>query len=309
MSLPPLTLNAWLRYELIRRALDAMGDVRSVLEIGAGEGAMGTRLASRYSYVGIEPDGVSRRLAQERLDRLGSGAALQADLSALDPDTRFDLVCAFEVIEHIEDDADALRTWGERVRPGGWVLLSTPQHPTRFDAGDRLAGHFRRYERRELASLLRSTGFDAERVWSYGFPLGYALETARNLLARRRESRLGSIAERTAASGRYLQPPDWLGSLTQALSAPFRLAQRPFIETELGPGLVAWARRSSAPRGRSSRNGRSVAEAQPHPAGDDHHGVGGHQDQPLGHRSGDDVAAGNGESDGDQEDGLADSDA
>jgi SAM-dependent methyltransferase len=262
VSLPPLTLNAWLRYDLIRRALVGMGDIRSVLEIGAGEGAMGTRLASRYSYVGIEPDSVSRQRAKERLDRLGRGATLQADLSAIDRDTRFDLVCAFEVIEHIDDDAEALQTWRDRLRPGGWVLLSTPQHPRRFDAGDRLAGHFRRYERGGVANLLRSTGFDEERVWSYGFPLGYALETARNVLARRRESRLGSVAERTAASGRYLQPPDWLGSLTMALSAPFRLAQRPFVETELGPGLVAWARRSAAPGGGPTGNGRSVPEAE-----------------------------------------------
>jgi SAM-dependent methyltransferase len=262
VSLPPLTLNAWLRYDLIRRALDAMGDVRSVLEIGAGEGAMGTRLASRFSYVGIEPDDISRQRARRRLDRLGRGAALQGDLSALDTEIRFDLVCAFEVIEHIEDDAGALVTWREQLRPGGWVLLSTPQHPRRFDAGDRLAGHFRRYERGELANLLRSTGFDQERVWSYGFPLGYALETARNVLARRQELRLGSIADRTAASGRYLQPPDWLGPLTQALSAPFRLAQRPFIETALGPGLVAWARRSFTPSSRPSRNGGSVADAK-----------------------------------------------
>jgi SAM-dependent methyltransferase len=168
---------------------------------------------------------------------------VEGDISALRPDDRFDLVCAFEVIEHIEDDAAALAEWRDRLRPGGWVLLSTPAQPQRFDAGDRLAGHFRRYERQGLAGLLHSTGFENALVWSYGFPLGYALESVRNVLARRQEPKLGSIAERTAASARYLQPPEGLGWMTRALSAPFRLAQLPFVDTDLGIGFVARARR------------------------------------------------------------------
>jgi SAM-dependent methyltransferase len=243
MSLPSLTLNAWLRYDLIARMLRDL-DVRDVLEVGAGEGAFGTRLALGYRYVGLEPDPQSAAIARRRLARVGSGTLVQGDLSALPPAPSFDLICAFEVIEHIEDDADALALWRDRLRPGGWCLLSTPAHPRRFGPSDRLAGHYRRYGRQGLATLLRSAGFEEEIVWSYGFPLGYALEWTRNAIARYQEPRLGSMAERTAASGRYLQPPESLGWMTRALSGPFRLAQRPFIETDLGTGLVARARRS-----------------------------------------------------------------
>ena len=244
MSLPPLTLSAWLRYQLIERMLRDLEGLHDVLEVGPGEGALGARLARRYTYVGVEPDPRSAAIARRRLERVGSGTLVQGDLSALGPEARFDLLCAFEVIEHIEDDSGALLEWRDRLRDGGWVLLSTPAHPDRFDAGDRLAGHYRRYERRALAALLRSTGFEEVLVWSYGFPLGYVLESVRNMLARRQEPKLGSIAERTAASGRYLQPPDGLGWMTRALSVPFRLAQQPFVDTDLGTGLIGRARRS-----------------------------------------------------------------
>lgn len=245
MTLPALTLSAWLRYRLIQRLLADLHGVNDVLEVGPGEGALATRLAPRFAYVGVEPDARSASVARQRLERVGAGTLVEGDLSALDPEATFDLVCAFEVIEHIEDDAGALLTWRSRLRPGGSIILSTPAHPGRFDAGDRLAGHFRRYEREGLAGLLRSTGFDEVVVWSYGFPLGYVLESVRNVLARRQEPKLGSMAQRTAASGRYLQPPQALGWVTRAFSAPFGLAQRPFLRTELGTGLVARARRPS----------------------------------------------------------------
>jgi hypothetical protein len=53
------------------------------------------------------------------------------------------------------------------------------------------------------------------------------------------------MEEQTAASGRWLQPPDGVGWLTASVAAPFRLLQRPFTRTRLGTGLVAFAR---APR-------------------------------------------------------------
>ena len=47
-ALPPFTLNAWLRYDLIERTLAGLDGIESVLEIGAGRGALGARLATRY---------------------------------------------------------------------------------------------------------------------------------------------------------------------------------------------------------------------------------------------------------------------
>jgi SAM-dependent methyltransferase len=214
---------------VVGRLLDSLEDVERVLEVGAGEGALGARLARRYDYVGVEPDPRSRARARERVETV---------LEAL-PDERFDLVCAFEVLEHVADDQAELRAWRDRLRPGGWLLLSVPAHEKRFGPADRRVGHFRRYEPGGLAEQLTEAGFEHPRLVTYGFPLGYALEAGRHVLARRGE------AEGTAGSGRWLQPSDRLGWATRFGTAPFRLLQRPFAGTGLGTGIVALARRTA----------------------------------------------------------------
>ena len=71
MTQPPLTLSAWLRYDLIERTLTRFSPIESVLEIGAGEGALGARLAARYDYTGVEPDPLACAKARERIEPSG----------------------------------------------------------------------------------------------------------------------------------------------------------------------------------------------------------------------------------------------
>jgi SAM-dependent methyltransferase len=243
VTAPPLTFNAWLRYDVIASTLRGLSGVRSILEVGCGQGALAVRLADRYEYVGVELDPISCAKAQERLAQLGRGRVVCGDLTSVE-ETEFDLVCAFEVLEHIEDDVGALREWGARLRSRGWLLLSVPAYASRWGAADRMAGHFRRYEPQQVKRLLAHAGFTDGKAWTYGFPLGNLLEHARHLLARRAETR-PSMAGRTAASGRWLQPPEWFGWGTRLATAPFRMAQRPFLESGRGTGLVVLARRET----------------------------------------------------------------
>jgi SAM-dependent methyltransferase len=237
---PVLTPNAWLRWDIIRRELDRLPATARILEIGTGGGAVGTRLSRHHAYVGIEPDESSRRRAEVRL---GASVPVLEDLDRCAPDEMFDVVCAFEVLEHIDDDVGALTEWVQHLRPGGEVWISVPAHQERFDAADEIAGHLRRYSRDQLTALLQAAGLDPVRIDSIGFPVGNLLETGRNVVARRRLREAGTVAERTASSGRFLQPPDALAVPIAILIAPARLLQRPFRRGERGPGWVAVARR------------------------------------------------------------------
>ena len=235
-------MTAWLRFDAIRRALRA-AQPADVLEMGAGEGGLGAWLAERYSYTCVEPDDRSRAKAGERLAVVGRGRAL-AEVSELGDD-RFDLVCAFEVLEHIEDDMHALQQWRDRLRPDGWLLFSVPAHEDKYAAADRAAGHFRRYERTDLCARLEKAGYDVAMFRSYGAGLGDVLHHGRSFLVRRRPE-APTHEERSSSSGRFLQPHKRAVALTYAtIAAPFRVAQVPFANTDIGSGYVVLARRSA----------------------------------------------------------------
>lgn len=246
-TLPPLSPNAWLRWSVVSRLLPP-GRL-DVLEIGCGQGGFGARLAQHHRYVGIEPDAESCTVAATRVAAAGgTGEVRHGDLSVVRPDETFDLVAAFEVIEHIEDDADALAGWVGHLRPGGWLLLSTPAWQRRFGPADEMVGHYRRYDPPVLRTRLERAGLVDVELVHFGAPLGYLLEAGRNLAGRRRLAlsngpvAAASMAERSDASGRMLQPStSWTATAARVGTLPFRAVQRAF--PGIGPGLVARARK------------------------------------------------------------------
>jgi SAM-dependent methyltransferase len=197
------------------------------------------RLASRAEYVGIEPDAASFAVARDRLSALRTARMIAGDIDDLPADERFDLVCAFEVLEHIEDDTAALVAWRDRIAKRGHVLLSVPAHQRRFGPADEAVGHYRRYDRADLDELLRSAGLEAVWVRGYGAGLGHALETTRNLVLRR--SRPEDQNDATARSGRLLQPSPAVGRAVALGVTPFRALQRPWSQRGQGVGYVVLA--------------------------------------------------------------------
>lgn len=83
-------------------------------------------------------------------------------------DARFDLVCAFDILEHVADDHGALRELARVAAPGAVLLLSVPLHASAWTAFDDFVGHCRRYEPESIAGLLAAHGFVLERSAIYG---------------------------------------------------------------------------------------------------------------------------------------------
>lgn len=215
-----------------------------VLEIGCGAGDLLARLAAQgCEVVGVDASESARAEAGQRVAACAGRAVVRPDL----PDGLFDLVLAFEVLEHIEDELGALQSWRARIRPGGHLLLSVPAHHRRWGPHDVWAGHVRRYERAELAARLAEAGLDVVSVWSYGFPLANWVEPLRERVAARRnpgEAQL-STAQRTARSGVERSRLERLaGRLIEGpLIAPFCWLQLAFLERDWGNGYLALARR------------------------------------------------------------------
>lgn len=212
-----------------------------MVELGCGLGAFGARLAASYDeYTGVEPDPESAAVARGRLARW-SGRVVP-DAGDVPPGSA-QVLCAFEVLEHLADDAAALTDWARLGAPGALVIVSVPAGPDRYGPWDEKVGHYRRYARADLESLFRAGGVEPLAVQHYGFPLGYALEAARNLVARRRlaADRAASMAARTGGSGRQRQAASPLmGAVRWSATAPFRAWQK--LRSDRGPGLIGVGR-------------------------------------------------------------------
>ncbi len=235
---PPLAPLASLRWAVVESWVSTLRP-RRVLEIGCGLGGFGSRLASMSEYVGVEADPISAAAAETAVGDQGRVICGSLD-ELLDGLGTFDLVLAFEVLEHQEDDRHCLSGWVKAVSEGGHLMLSVPADPSRFGAWDEQVGHFRRYSADGLRHLMNDVGLSDIHCQHYGWPLGYLTEPIRNQIAARRQNRNStpSMNERTSSSGRQFQPQGArLGAAINLATAPFVYSQK--LRPGTGTGLVA----------------------------------------------------------------------
>jgi SAM-dependent methyltransferase len=134
---------------------------RQILDVGCGTGTMLTYLASYGKAQGVDIDEEAVGYCHERglLDvRLGAAEHLPFG------DDSFDLVTALDVVEHLDDDAAALREIGRVLRPGGHVLVTVPAHRFMWGDQDEVNQHKRRYVAAEVRDRMTSAGFQMERL-------------------------------------------------------------------------------------------------------------------------------------------------
>ena len=106
--------------------------------------------------------------AVARLRERGASVVRGAISSLPFPASTFDLVCAFDIVEHVDDDDLALHELSRVATAGATVLISAPLDPTRWTAFDELVGHRRRYEPLKLLAKLAKHGLSVERSAAYG---------------------------------------------------------------------------------------------------------------------------------------------
>ena len=127
-----------------------------LLEAGCGMGGNLAMLAGFGDVVAFEPDAEARRIVGREsgiqiLDgRLPDNVPFDAEV--------FDLVAALDVLEHVEDDLASLVTLQDKLRPGGWLLITVPAFSFLWSVHDRMHHHKRRYRKAELVRLASAAG-------------------------------------------------------------------------------------------------------------------------------------------------------
>jgi len=121
---------------------------------------------------------------------------------------QFDMITAFDVLEHIDDDRAAIANISAMLRPGGMLVVSVPQHMFMWGELDEIVKHKRRYSRGELLGKLAASGFETKRCSSFVFTLFPLMYLSRRLDKRRDPSH----SDEAALARRVTFPPllNWL---------------------------------------------------------------------------------------------------
>jgi SAM-dependent methyltransferase len=182
-----------------------------ILEIGCGTGHNLAMLSGFGHVEGLELDEEARTISQERLGRSIMSSPLP-ELTGV-PERHYDLIGAFDVIEHIDDDHAALASIATRLKPGARFIMTVPAHQWMWSAHDAVNHHKRRYSRRSLKALIEGSPMKLEKLGYFNsllFPLAVAERAASRLRGKENAdvklppAPLNMALEKVFAAERYL---------------------------------------------------------------------------------------------------------
>jgi SAM-dependent methyltransferase len=208
------------RRHLVARAIEGLRP-GTALDVGAAGGG-NTRVLQRagWTAAALEYGAEGALVAAERGIPTVRGDATRLPFAP----GSLDLVVAYDVLEHIPDDATAAKQIFELLRPGGTFLVAVPCDMRLWSAHDEAVGHVRRYSRDELGRLLTGAGFVLDDVRSW-------MVLLRPAVALKRRSSSGSDLD---------DPPGWLNA---ALGAVVAAERRLPVGRLPGVSLLVTARR------------------------------------------------------------------
>lgn len=206
-----------------------------ILEVGSGTGANLALLAQFGRVTGLEMEQRAIDLARRSLGRREDIRLLQGrcpeDLGRLAQ--RFDLVCLFDVLEHIAQDLEALSRLRALLKPGGRLLLTVPAYQWMWGPHDEHFHHARRYAKGELLQACDCAGFAVARACHFNtllFPLALAERLREKWTGRRGAGSrtpspvVNAVLARIFGAERFLlsriQPPFGLSLLLVAGARP-----------------------------------------------------------------------------------------
>lgn len=223
------------RAELLRAALQQyVGDVERTLDVGSADGPSVGWLRERKRHVSLDIDPRGLRPG----DVCGSALALPF------ADRTFDVVTAFDVIEHCESESGVLAELIRVLTPGGRLLLSVPAYTWAWTNFDVVNGHYRRYTRRQVVAAVQRAGVTVERA-TYAFTTVFPLFAAQRLVTRLVENLRGKPAE--TPSSNLVELPRVPLAVERALSGLARVDEKLLARVDLpfGSSIFVAARKTT----------------------------------------------------------------
>ncbi len=218
----------------------------SAIEFGPGLGDVSFFLAQKPHCRGITLVDFSEqtlKLLEQRFSDFDDICYLRQGIDELSLDKHYDVLLAFEVLEHIVEDEKALRKIYQLLNPAGQFFMSVPAYQSKWQKQDEYAGHVRRYEREELQQKLTNAGFSDVEIFDYGFPLTSIMYPFKQ--ASYKPNTETTLEERSAQSG--IDRPFFSRiplALVLPIYLPFLWLQDLFINRDLGDGFIAIAKKT-----------------------------------------------------------------
>lgn len=208
---------------------EMVGQATRSLDVGSADGPSSQWLrTAQHVPLDTDPRGLSR------------GGVCASALELPFRDATFDLVSAFDVVEHIEDEDQGLAELARVLAPGGHLLLAVPAYEWAWTHHDDDSGHYRRYTRRRLAAAIDRAGLRRVRT-TYVFGSTFPLFAAQRLGRRAREEghRQGSTLDPGEVPRLPRVPPIVARGLIRIASAEAHVVSR--INIPFGSSVTAIA--------------------------------------------------------------------
>jgi glycosyltransferase involved in cell wall biosynthesis len=218
-----------------------------VLEIGAGIGNLTMHLVPRKAYwaTDLNPEylGTLERLRANR-PYLRVAHVDATDGGSFPTGQSFDTVIFLNVLEHLTDDAGAMRNVYNTLEHGGTAVVLVPSGPQLFGTLDEVLGHCRRYTEVQLAAVGQAAGFTIERVLKFN-RIGVIAWWLNGKILRRKTFGLAQIRVLNLLTPLFRVLDPWLPLPPLSLIAIFRKEDSAAAQPELANGLDPGAQRDS----------------------------------------------------------------
>ena len=142
-------------------------DCRTMLEVGTGTGFVLSGIHAGRPSIELSGSEIFSAGLAFAAERVPAARFYQMDARHIPFRDEFDVIGAFDVLEHIEDDVAVIEEVGRALRPGGGFLISVPQHPSLWSQQDDHAFHVRRYTARAIRRKVEAAGFEVMRMTSF----------------------------------------------------------------------------------------------------------------------------------------------